>query len=57
MYKILANARKTKPSCSHNSISNTGNTESDVRTLQTYMCANLPGETKVLTNKLSFGRK
>ena len=26
MYKILANARKTKPSYSHNSISNAGNT-------------------------------
>ena len=36
MYKILANGRKTKPSCSHNNISNAGNTESDVRTLLTY---------------------
>ena len=36
MYKILANARKTKPSCSHN-ISNAGNTQSDLRTLLTYM--------------------
>ena len=37
MYKILANVRKTKP-CSHNSISNTGNMESDFRRLLlTYM--------------------
>ena len=36
MYKILANGRKTKPSCSHNNISNAGNTQSDLRTLLTY---------------------
>ena len=37
-YKILANAKKTKPSWSHISISNTGNTESYLPTLLTYAC-------------------
>ena len=58
MYKILVNARKKKPSSSHNSISNTGNMESDLRTLLlTYMFAKLPGETNVPINKIAFGHE
>ena len=38
-YKILANTRNTKPSSSHNSISNTGKTESNLLyTLLIYTC-------------------
>ena len=58
MYKISVNARKTKPSRPHNSISNTGNMEGDFRTLLlTYMYTNLSEETKVLSNKIAFAHE